>query len=77
MRRVLVVAAASLCLHTLLFFWLNAYRDLVFRVGRSFTYGHDIADLVQIVCVGFSVVAAVAVAAGILIDLCIQKLSDS
>jgi len=65
MRRMRSVAVASLGLHILLFFLLDGYRELAFRVGRFFSYGNDISDILRIEGAGFAVLAIAVVGAGV------------
>ncbi len=66
MRRILSIAGASLGIHILLFFLLDGYRELTFRVGLLFPHGHDTADILVANATGFAVLAIAMVVAGVL-----------
>lgn len=68
MRRMLSTVGIALLLHTLVFLFLSAYRDLAFCVGKPFCHATDIADLGCILLFGFIILAFGAVAVGILLE---------
>ena len=74
MRRILLVAGASLGLHTLVFICFGRYRDLTLTLGALFVYGHDISDIPPVVGVGFGVLAVIVIVAGVLFDRLVQFL---
>ena len=74
MRRRLLVAGASLGLHTLVFVLSNRYRDLTFSLGALISHGNDVADLLRVVGVGFGVLAVIVIVTGVLFDRLIQIL---
>lgn len=74
MRRILLVAAASLGLHTLVFIWFDRYRDLMLNLGSLFVHGHDISDIPPVLGVGFGVLAIIVIMAGVLFDRLLQFL---
>ena len=68
MRRMISAAGVALGLHTLLFFFWDRYSQIVLSVGRVFTHGNDIADLLRLMIAGFIALGAVAVVLGILLE---------
>ena len=74
MRRILLVACASLGLHVLLFFLFDGYRELAFRIGLFFPHGHDIADILPVGVTGFAVLAIAVVGAGVLFERLLRSL---
>ena len=74
MRRMLVVGGASLGLHILLFFLVDGYRELAFRVGLLFPHHHDTADLLEAGGAGFAVLAIAMVVAGVLFERLFRSL---
>ena len=73
-RRMLSVAGASLGLHILLFFVLDGYRELAFRVGRFFSHGNDISDILRVEGAGFAVLAIAVVGIGVLFERLLRRL---
>jgi len=51
----IVAVFAGHCFASLL---VDAYRNLLFEIGRTLVHGNDIADMPQIVLAGFAVVGA-------------------
>jgi hypothetical protein len=74
MRRIFLIAGASLGLHVLLFLLLDGYRELALRIGMIFPHGHDIADILPVMGTGFAILAAVVVGTGVLLDRLVHRL---
>ena len=74
MRRMFSVAGAALGLHILLFLLLDRYRELAFRVGKFFSYGNDISDILRIEGAGFAVLAIAVVGVGVLFERLLRRL---
>jgi hypothetical protein len=70
----LVVGGASLGLHVFLFFLVDGYRELAFRVGLLFPHHHDTADILDVGGTGFAVLAVGIVAAGVLFERLLRSL---
>jgi hypothetical protein len=70
----LSVAGAALGLHILLFYLFDGYRELAFRVGRFFSYGNDISDILRIEAAGFAVLAIAVVGVGVLLERLLRRL---
>ena len=56
------------------FFLFDGYRELAFRVGRFFSYGNDISDILRIEGAGFGVLAIAVVGTGVLFERLLRRL---
>ena len=69
-----LIAGASLGIHILLFFLLDGYRELTFRVGLLFPHHHDVADIGDVGATGFAVLGIAMVVAGIVFERLFRSL---
>ena len=74
MRRMLVVGGASLGIHIFLFFLVDGYRELAFRVGLLFPHHHDVADILVVGGTGFAVLATSMILIGVLFERLLRSL---
>jgi len=74
MGRIFLVAGAAFGLHVLLFFLVDAYRELALRIGMIFPHGHDIADILPVMGTGFAILAIAVVGTGVLLNCLVHWL---
>jgi len=69
-------AGVALTVHTLAFFALDRYRQLLADVGDLFVHARDVSDLPELLLIGFVLLGAGAVAAAVLLEHWLFKLQD-
>jgi hypothetical protein len=75
-RRTYSAAGAALTVHTLAFFAVDRYRQLLADVGDLFTHAKDVSDLPQLLLIGYVVLGVGAVGIAVLLERWLFWLQD-
>jgi hypothetical protein len=75
-RRIYSAAGAALTVHTLAFFAVDRYRQLLTDIGDLFTHAKDVSDLPQLLLIGFVLMGLGAVGVAVLLERCLWWLKD-
>ena len=75
-RRIYSAAGAALTVHTLAFFAVDRYRQLLADIGDLFTHAKDVSDLPQLLLIGFVLMGLGAVGVAVLLERCLWRLKD-
>jgi len=75
-RRTYSAAGAALTLHTLAFFALDRYRQLLADIGDLFVHARDVSDLPELLLIGFVILGVGAVAVAVVLERWLWWLRD-
>ena len=75
-RRIYSAAGGALTIHTLAFFAVDRYRQLLADVGDLFVHARDVSDLPELLLIGFVLLGAGAVAVAVLLERWLWWLQD-